>query len=85
MSVGIVEHSILQYVLQYGFAVLQYIAIRFLPYCCTPSNWCSYFDGMSPFPGKFVIPIILENFDPQSFLLPEFDMHLLKSATLLFG
>ena len=36
MSVGIVEHSILQYVLQYGFAVLQYIAIRFLPYCCTP-------------------------------------------------
>ena len=37
MSVGIVEHSILQYVLQYGFDVLQYIAIRFLPYCCTPS------------------------------------------------
>ena len=36
MIVGIVEHSILQYVLQYGFAVLQYIAIRFLPYCCTP-------------------------------------------------
>ena len=40
MSVGIVEHSILQYVLQYGFAVLQYIAIRFLPYCCTPSSVC---------------------------------------------
>ena len=38
MSVGIVEHSILQYVLQYGFAVLQYIAIRFLPYCGTPIN-----------------------------------------------
>ena len=37
MSVGIVEHSILQYVLQYGFAVLQYIAICFLPYCCTHS------------------------------------------------
>ena len=36
MSVGIVEHSIFQYVLQYGFAILQYIAIRFLPYCCTP-------------------------------------------------
>ena len=38
MSVGIVEHSILQYVLQYGFAVLQYIAICFLPYCCTPNT-----------------------------------------------
>ena len=33
MSVGIVEYSILQY----GFAVLQYIAIHFLPYCCTPN------------------------------------------------
>ena len=38
MSIGIVEHSILQYVLQYGFAVLQYIAIHFLPYCCTPTR-----------------------------------------------
>ena len=38
MSVGIVEHSIFQYVLQYGFAILQYIAIRFLPYCCTPTR-----------------------------------------------
>ena len=37
MSVGIVEHSIFQYVLLYGFAILQYIAIRFLPYCCTPN------------------------------------------------
>ena len=25
------------------------------------------------------------NFDPRSFLLPEFDMYLLKSTTLLFG
>ena len=49
------------------------------------SNWCSYFDGMSPYPRKFVIPIILEKFDLRSFLLPEFNMHLLKSATLLFG
>ena len=32
MSVGIVEHSILQYILQYGFAILQYIAVWFLPY-----------------------------------------------------
>ena len=38
MSVGILERSILQYVLQYGFAILQYIAIRFLLYCCTPTN-----------------------------------------------
>ena len=28
--------SILQYVLQYGSAILQYIAIRLLPYCFTP-------------------------------------------------
>ena len=49
------------------------------------SNWCSYFDGISPNPQKLVTPIILENFDPQSFLLPEFNMHLLKSATLLFS
>ena len=38
LSVGIVEHSIFQYVLQYGFAILQYIAIRFLLYCCTPND-----------------------------------------------
>ena len=38
MSAGIVEHSILQYVLQYGSAILQYIAICFLPYCCTPNE-----------------------------------------------
>ena len=31
-----VVYSILQYVLQYGSAVLQYISIRFLPYCFTP-------------------------------------------------
>ena len=29
-------YSILQYILQYGSAVLQFIAMRFLPYCFTP-------------------------------------------------
>ena len=33
-------------------------------------------------PRKFVI---LYHYDQRSFLLPEFEMHLLKSATLLFG
>ena len=53
MSVGIVEHSIFQYVLQYGFAILQYIAICFLPYCCTPTfqanslvNWAGFSCGI---------------------------------------
>ena len=31
-----VIYNILQYVLQYGSAILQCIAIRFLPYCFTP-------------------------------------------------
>ena len=41
------------------------------------SNWCSYFDGILPYSRKLVIhvPIILENFDPRSFLLPECNMH----------
>ena len=41
---------------------------------------CSYFNSISPYPWKLAI-----NFDPWSFLLPEFDMHLLKSTTLLFS
>ena len=32
------SYTILQYILQYGSAVLQYIAIHFLPYCFTPRN-----------------------------------------------
>ena len=27
------------------------------------NNWCSYFDDISPYPWKLVVPIILENFD----------------------
>ena len=43
----------------------------------------SYFNGISSHSQKFiVIPVLLEIFDPQSFPLPDFDMHLLKSATL---
>ena len=56
MSAGIVEHSILQYVLQYGFAILQYIAIRFLPYCCTPTG----FDTRSGNILSFLLPLFQE-------------------------
>ena len=48
------------------------------------SNWCSYFGGISPHPQKFIKPDVTI-FDPQSFSLTDFDMHLLESATSLSG
>ena len=44
------------------------------------SNWCSYFDGISPHLWKFIISVLLEILDPQSFPLPDFYVHLLESA-----